>query len=208
MPKTISFPLQLICFCMYKHSNTKGQAATACAANKEELPMPEALENQHRCGWIPPLLLHNGTQELTGVTALSQEMRIGHSERLLSSRSLKHLTVATVCVNKLNCCSSFRKHCEWHVWIQLKELRGLAHKGRLSSVSWAYSHTMGHGNYTAITFSNNVCSDCMQGRRCEPVLLFHGLTLDKWWCQRTILKYLIFLIIKLSENVLKQIFEI
>lgn len=71
---------------MYKHGNTKGHTATACVANKEELPTPEALENQHRCGWIPPpprlLLLHNGTQELTGVTAVSREMRIGHGERL------------------------------------------------------------------------------------------------------------------------------
>lgn len=148
---------------MYKHSNTKGHTATACAANKEELPMPEALENQHRCGWIPPLLLHNGTQELTGVTAVSQEMRIGHSGRLLSSRSLKHMTVATVCVNKLKCCGSFRKHCEWHVWIQWKEPPGQANKGRQSSVNWAYGRTMGHSNYTAITLSNNaVYSHCMQ----------------------------------------------
>lgn len=87
VPETTHFLLQLICFCMYKHGNTKGHTATACVANKEELPTPEALENQHRCGWIHPphppclLLLHNGTQELTGVTAVSREMRIGHGER-------------------------------------------------------------------------------------------------------------------------------
>lgn len=81
-----------------KHSSTKGQAATVCAANKEELSMPEALENQHRCGCIPPTpLLHNGTVKFTGVGALSQEMRIAHCEQLLLSCILKHMTVATLC---------------------------------------------------------------------------------------------------------------
>lgn len=42
--------------------------------------MPEALENQHRCGYTPPPLPSTmaPSVKLTGVGVFSQEMWIGH----------------------------------------------------------------------------------------------------------------------------------
>lgn len=85
------------------------------------------------------------------------------------------------CVNTLNCCGFFQKHCEWHVWIQLKELWGLANQVRLSGVNWAYSHTMGHRviilplHFQTMLYAVAVCEAVLNTWACwcEPVLLFH-----------------------------------
>lgn len=115
------------------------------SANKEEITMPEALENQHRCGYTyPPPQRHSVWRNSSHVLLESLDVRKCELEwavwawRLfcfsLGMQNRFKQTVSIQCGTTDYC---FFKYIQWLIWIQFSTLPSC--QCGFPSVNWAYS---------------------------------------------------------------------
>lgn len=105
------------------------------SANKGEISMPEALENQHRCGYTCPPPLHNATVcewvahrcwECSASRKCGLEWAFGvwiQWTTFKLSFNSKHIITSLFDFNRC-CCCGFFKSTQQLIWIQSKELWG------------------------------------------------------------------------------------